>query len=92
MWVLENYNEKDTIILSTDDEVSINYISKIIAKLFNYENRLVFDSSKSDGQYKKTADNSKLKKLLPNFEFTSIQNGIENTIDWFKQNYDICRR
>lgn len=92
MWILENYNEKDSIIISPDDEVSIDHISKIIAKSFNYENRLVYDTSKSDGQYKKTSDNSKLKNFLPNFEFVNIQVGIKNTIDWFKQNYKTCRK
>lgn len=29
-----------------------------------------FDTSKSDGQFKKTASNEKLKKLRPDFKFT----------------------
>ena len=39
---------------------------------------LQFDTSKSDGQFKKTASNSKLKKYLPDFKFTDIRQG---TID-----------
>ena len=37
----------------------------MIAKEFNYEDKIIFDTSYSDGQYKKTADNSKLMKLRP---------------------------
>ena len=51
-----------------------------------------FDSSYSDGQYKKTADNSKLKKLIKDFEFTKFEDGIEKSVNWFIENYSICRK
>lgn len=38
----------------------------------DFGGRLVFDSSKSDGQYKKTACNKKLMSLYPDFKFTPI--------------------
>ena len=37
---------------------------------------LQFDTSKSDGQFKKTACNSKLKSYLPEFQFTDIRKGM----------------
>ena len=36
-----------------------------------------FDSNFADGQYKKTANNSKLQKILFNYQFTNIQEGIK---------------
>ena len=55
----------------------------------------VYDTSYSDGQRIKTADNSKLKQLLKNknynFEFTDLKTGISETIDWFLQNYNTLR-
>lgn len=38
-----------------------------------FEGKVVFDTSKSDGQFKKTADNSKLMALYPEFKFTPIE-------------------
>jgi GDP-L-fucose synthase len=38
----------------------------------DFKGNIIFDTSKSDGQYKKTACNDKLMKLHPHFEFTSI--------------------
>lgn len=32
-----------------------------------------FDTSKADGQYKKTASNAKLRKYLPDFKFTPFK-------------------
>lgn len=34
-----------------------------------------FDTSKSDGQYKKTASNAKLRGYLPDFQFTNMKQG-----------------
>jgi GDP-L-fucose synthase len=94
MWTLEKYDKKDSIILSVDqkDEFSIEKIGKLIAKNFDYENNIIFDSNFSDGQYKKTADNSKLMKLIKNFNFTSIEKGLKETINWFNINFDKCRK
>lgn len=93
MWVLEKYTKKDTIILSVgeDDETSIEYIGKTIAKLFDYQHMVQFDDSYSDGQYKKTADNSKLMQLY-DYKFTDIEVGLEKSVQWFVDNYDTCRK
>ncbi len=34
-----------------------------------------YDTTKNDGQFKKTASNSKLKKYLPDFKFTPMNQG-----------------
>lgn len=34
-----------------------------------------FDTTKSDGQFKKTASNSKLRTYLPDFRFTPFKQG-----------------
>lgn len=44
----------------------------------HFEGKIVFDTTKSDGQYKKTASNKKLKALYPGFEFTPIEE-VKNT-------------
>lgn len=94
MWSLLEYNEKKSIILSVseDDEVSIGDIAKLIAHEFDYEDSMIFDTSYSDGQFKKTADNSKLNKLYPSFEFTSINVGIKKAVEWFQKNYLLVRK
>lgn len=94
LWVLEYYNSNESIILSVgeSEEISIGDVAKLIATKFDYIDNISFDSSKSDGQYKKTADNSKLMNQLNNFEFTKINEGLEKTIDWFCLNYDKCRK
>ena len=92
IWCLFNYNSKTPILSVSPEQVSIEYVSRLTKK-FNYEHKIIFDTTKSDGQYKKTADNSKLMNLLQNdFNFTSIEDGLNNTIDWFIENYYTCRK
>lgn len=93
MWTLLEYDKLDPIILSVPekDEVSIEYVATLIAKEFNYENQLKFDWEYPDGQYKKTVDNSKINNYLPDFNFTTIENGIKQTIKWFISNYEEAR-
>ncbi len=94
LYVLISYFDHTSIILSIgeSDEVSIGQIGRLIAKNFDYENMIEFDTSKPDGQFKKTADNSKLISLFGNYDFVKIDEGIERTINWFIQNYKNCRK
>jgi len=94
MWSLLEYQEKDPIILSVseNDEVSIAQVAYLIAQEYNYEDHMVFDTSYSDGQYKKTADNGKLMRLHPTVSFTNIQTGIHHAVTWFNQNVSSCRK
>lgn len=87
IWAYKNYNEKDTIIFSPseEDEISIKNISEIIAKIVGVEN-IIYDSSFSDGQYKRTVSNNKLQTLNPNFSFTPIEKALEETVEWFTNN------
>ncbi|XP_041424185.1 GDP-L-fucose synthase isoform X4 [Xenopus laevis] len=72
IWVLREYNEVDPIILSVgeEDEVSIKEAAESIVAAMEFKGELIFDSTKSDGQFKKTASNHKLRKYLPDFQFT----------------------
>ena len=83
--MLFTYEDKEPIILSVSegDEVSIAHVARTIAKWFKYEERIKFDCDSADGQFKKTADNQKLMKLYPETEFTSIDDGIATTVEWF---------
>lgn len=91
-WALDNYDESEPIIFSTSNEISIMDLVDLLVKEFEFEGRVIFDDSKPDGQFRKPSDNSKLKSYLPNFEFTSIEEGIRETVYWFKENYDKARK
>ena len=51
-----------------------------------------FDTTKADGQFKKTASNGKLRKYLPDFQFTPFQEGVNESVKWFVDNYETARK
>lgn len=91
LWVLDNYSEREPIILSTSEEVSIKDIVEIITEKMNFKGNIVFDKTKPDGQLRKPSDNSKIKSYLPNFKFTKFEDGITETINWFEENHTNIR-
>lgn len=82
---------KESVILSSSQEVSIGHVARCIARGFDYEHRMVFNDSFSDGQYKKTADNSKLMEMFPDYKFVEIEEGISETVKYFKNEYPNLR-
>ena len=91
-WALENYEESEPIIFSNSNEVSIGDVALLIAKEFDYSDKLEFESDKPDGQFRKPSDNSKLLKYLPDFKFKPIEEGIKETVEWFVKNYEEIRK
>ena len=94
MWTLEHYDSLDTLILSVGEkeEISIGNVTKLIANEFCYDHMVEFDTGFSDGQFKKTANNSKLIKHYGDIVFTPIETGIKKSVKWFQENYEKCRK
>ena len=104
IWTLEHYDAETesgagagTLILSVDpaDEISIAQVVWHIADTLEMDNDIVYDVSQPDGQFKKTADNSKFKRLYGDeapFAFTPFRQGIRETVGWFVQNYHKARK
>lgn len=74
------------------DEVSIADVAHAIAKAFEFKGKIEFDTTKADGQYKKTASNAKLRSLHPNFQFTDFDEAITSTVRWYLDNQNIVRK
>jgi len=94
IWVMRSYDSTEPIILSVgeEDEVSIKDAALAVVKGMGYTGKVVFDTSKSDGQHKKTASNAKLKRLNPDFKFTPFPEAVEKTCKWFNDNYETARK
>lgn len=91
IWMLEEYKDSSPLILTNSLELSIRELVEMIAGQMQFEGKLIFDSSKPDGQMRKPSDSSPLRNLLPDFEFTPINRGLEKTIKWFQENYPRVR-
>jgi len=94
LWVLRHYDDPNPIILSVgeEEEVSIRDVVESIVKAMDFKGEVIFDKTKADGQFKKTANNHKLMRLHPDFQFTPFEQGIKETVDWFVANYESARK
>lgn len=94
VWTLRNYDSIEPIILSVgeEDEVTIREVADWIAEAMDFKGTVVCDTTKADGQHKKTASNKKLRTYLPDYKFTPIKDGIKKAVDWFVENYDTARK
>ena len=90
-WALNNYNEEEPIIFSTMEDISIEYLVEIIIKHMKFKGKVIWDNTKPDGQFKKPASNKKLLSYIPDFNFTKIDEGILETIEWFNEHYQEIR-
>ena len=94
VWAMRHYDSCDPIILSVPEsaEVSIKDAAMAVVKGMEYTGPVTFDTSKSDGQHKKTACNDKLMSLHPTFEFTPFAEAVAKTCKWFEGNYEAARK
>ncbi|CAM4686709.1 unnamed protein product [Leuciscus chuanchicus] len=94
VWVLREYDKVEPIIASVgeEDELTIKDAVDAVVEGFGFKGEVIYDTSKSDGQIKKTASNAKLRKYLPDFKFTPFKAAVKETCDWLAANYDIIRK
>lgn len=93
VWALRNYEDVEPIIFSVDEsaEISIGEAAEEIARSFDFKGKIIYDTTKADGQFKKTASNAKLRRLHPEFKFTPFKKAIQTSVDWYKQNCSTAR-
>ncbi|KAM9050446.1 GDP-L-fucose synthase isoform 1-T5 [Megaptera novaeangliae] len=94
IWVLREYDEVEPIILSVgeEDELSIQEVAEAVVEAMDFHGEVTFDTTKSDGQFKKTASNGKLRAYLPDFRFTPFKQAVQETCAWFTDNYEQARK
>ena len=80
----ERYNKPDPINIGTGKEITIKELVSLIAELVEYDGRIAWDETKPDGQPRRCLDVSKAKNEFGFEARTSLREGLEKTIDWYK--------
>jgi GDP-L-fucose synthase len=84
IWAVENWKSENPLMAVNEREYSIKEVAMIIANRFGIsENKIIFDKTKPNGQFRKPA-----KSDVSWFEFTPLEVGLNRTIDWFIENYN----
>jgi GDP-L-fucose synthase len=70
----------DSFNVSVSQNLSIKETAEIALKVCEAEDvEIIWDSTKPDGQYRKDVSNDKMLSLMPDFEFTSLEEGVRRT-------------
>ena len=84
-WMVYNYDSNDPVILSSGSISSIKQIVDLIVSEVNFQGKVVWNQDVKVGQIDKICSNDLLKKLIPDFQFTSIEDGISETVKAFNE-------
>jgi nucleoside-diphosphate-sugar epimerase len=95
LFLLEEYNGREPINVGNTGEYSIKYIAEIIAKFLNFTGKIIWDTNKPNGQFRKPSCNDNFKKLVSDcgkkLEYTPLENGLKELCKWFINNYPNIR-
>jgi GDP-L-fucose synthase len=75
--------------ISSGCEISIKELTETIIDIVEYNGKVVWDTTKSDGQMRKKL-NTDLFQTITNMKFTNIRDGLKHTIEWYINNKDIA--
>lgn len=82
VFLMDNYNEAETINVGTGEEVSIRQLNEIIKEIVGYRGRLVWDTDKPDGNPRKLLDCTTIHNMGWQHKI-SLYEGIEKAYKWF---------
>jgi len=81
----EHYDSSEPVNLGAGMEISIRDLTVRIAKMSGFHGELIWDSSKPDGQPRRSLDTTKAEKLFGFRAKVPFDDGLRQTIDWFRQ-------
>jgi len=92
IFLLNHYEDPDPINIGNTEEYSIKQVVEIICDLLEYKGDVVWQLDKPSGQFRKPSSNQKLLDLgWKKKDYTSLEEGLKKTCEWFKINYPNVR-
>lgn len=67
--------------------LSVREIVSLISQRVGYQGKIEYDHSKPDGAPKKVMSDLRFRKVFPDFAFTNMKDGIQDTIDYYSSVY-----
>ncbi len=82
----EFYNGSEPVNIGSGQEISIKDLAELIARLTDFEGRLVWDTSKPNGQPRRALDTSRAVEFFGWRAGVPFEEGLRRTIAWYRQN------
>ncbi|MFX0134137.1 MAG: GDP-L-fucose synthase family protein [Candidatus Hodarchaeota archaeon] len=82
----EKYNKPEPINIGAGFEIKIKDLVKLIAQLTGFKGKIIWDTSKPDGQPRRMLDTSLAKREFGFKAKTNFEQGLKKIIDWYMLN------
>jgi GDP-L-fucose synthase len=86
LFLMNNYNGDQFVNVGVGKDISILELAELIKDIVGFEGEIVNDLSKPDGTPRKLLDVTRLNDLGWKAQI-SLEEGIKDTYQWFKENY-----
>jgi GDP-L-fucose synthase len=73
----------DTTIVAPDEGITIKSLAESVARALDYSGPILFDSSQPEGVLVKRLRSERFSSRFPNVGFTSLREGLNETVRWF---------
>jgi GDP-L-fucose synthase len=80
----ERYNGEEPVNVGAGKEISIRELAELIADLTGFTGEITWDESMPNGQPRRSLDASRAKELFGFEARTSLREGLERTIAWYR--------
>jgi GDP-L-fucose synthase len=80
----ERLNSSDPVNLGSAREISIKELVELIARLSEFDGRIVWDASKPNGQPRRCLDTARAANAFGFRATTSFVDGLRDTIEWYR--------
>ena len=82
----EFYDSPEPVNIGSGQEISIKDLSELIARLTGFEGKLVWDTTKPNGQPRRALDTSRAAEYFGWRAHTPFEDGLKQTIAWYREN------
>lgn len=79
----ERYNKPEPVNIGAGSEISIKDLVRLIANLIGFNGKIIWDTSKPEGQLRRRLDITKAHKELSFKAKTPLEEGLRKTITWY---------
>jgi GDP-L-fucose synthase len=81
----ERYDGSEPVNLGAGFEISIKDLAELIARLTGFTGTIAWDSTKPDGQPRRSLDTSRAQQFFGFRAHTGFEEGLKHTIEWYRQ-------
>ncbi len=81
----EKYAGDELVNLGSGQEISIKELVETVVELTGYEGEIVWDTSRPNGQPRRSLDTSRARERFGFVASTPLRDGLQSTIAWYRQ-------